>query len=134
MAQDINSVVLVGNITRDCGATEKDFVFTQGGMCIATISIASNAKRKQGEQWIDDVSYFEVKVFGKTAENLKPYLVKGQKVAVSGKLKQERWKDKNGNNASKIVVNADSIQLIGGKKDADSLTPAQGEYPEDITF
>ena len=118
MANDLNVVCIVGNLVRNCGANERDFVYTQNGMCIATISIASNRSRKQADgQYVDEVSYFDVKLYGKTAENLKPYLLKGQKVAVDGVLKQERWKDKNGNAASRIIINANSVQLIGGKRE-----------------
>lgn len=119
--QDINSVVVVGNLTRDCGTDPygRDFAYTQGGLAIATVSIASNRSRKQGDgSWADEVSYFDVKIFGKTAENLKPYLTKGQKVCVEGVLKQERWQDsKTGGNMSKVVILANQIQLVGGKRE-----------------
>lgn len=119
--QDINSVVIVGNLTRDCGTDPygRDFAYTQGGLAIATISIASNRSRKQGDgSWADEVSYFDVKLFGKTAENLKPYLTKGQKVCVEGVLKQERWQDaKTGGNMSKVVIVANQVQLVGGRRE-----------------
>lgn len=118
MANDINRVTLVGNLVRDCGANERDFGYTQGGLCIASIDIASNsAKKQQDGTWGSEVSYFTIHIFGKTAENLKPYLKKGQKVGIDGRLKQERWQDKNGNNQSKIVILADNIQLLGGKNE-----------------
>lgn len=118
MANDLNVVCVVGNLVRNCGANERDFVYTQNGMCIATISIASNRSRKQADgQYVDEVSYFDVKLYGKMAENLKPYLLKGQKVAVEGVLKQDRWKDKSGNTASRIIINANSVQLIGSKRE-----------------
>ena len=119
--QDINSVVIVGNLTRDCGTDPygRDFAYTQGGLAIATVSIASNRSRRQGDgSWADEVSYFDVKIFGKTAENLKPYLTKGQKVCVEGVLKQERWQDaKTGGNMSKVVIVANQVQLVGGRRD-----------------
>ena len=118
MANDLNVVCVVGNLVRNCGANERDFVYTQNGMCIATISIASNRSRKQADgQYVDEVSYFDVKLYGKMAENLKPFLLKGQKVAVEGVLKQDRWKDKSGNTASRIIINANSVQLIGSKRE-----------------
>ena len=127
MAQDINSVVLVGNLVRDLGSAPngKDFGYTQSGVAIATISIASNRSRKQSDgSYMDEVSYFDIHLYGKTAENLKPYLVKGQKIAVEGVLKQERWQDKQtGNNMSKIVINANSVQLLGGKREDNGFNP-----------
>lgn len=117
MANELNVVCIVGNLTRDCGSSEFDFGYTQSGMCIATVSIASNRMRKVNAEYVDEVSYFDIHIYGKTAENLKPYLKKGQKIAVEGVLKQERWTDKNtGRQASKIVINANSVQLLGGAK------------------
>lgn len=128
MANNLNSVNIIGNLTKDCGANERDFGYTQGGLAIATINIAVNSGKKNADgTWGSEVSYFEVKIFGKTAENLKPYLTKGSKVAINGKLKQDRWQDKNtGNNMSKVYIIANEIELCGGKKDSVST---QEEVP-----
>lgn len=123
MANDLNHVTIIGNIVRTCGEDGKSFGYTQSGICIATISIASNRSRKQGTNYVDDVSYFEVNIWGKTAENLKQYLTKGTKIAVDGILKQERWTDQQGNNKSKVVINAMSIQLLGNRNNQDSQSP-----------
>ena len=138
---DINSVVLIGNLTRDCGSQERDFSFNANGTAVANISIACNRSRKQGEEYVTDVSYFNVTIFGKTAENLKPYLKKGQKVGISGYLKQDRWTDKNGNNQSSVKVVAETVELCGGKKEGNTVqtqsVPAQSEstgFVEDIPY
>lgn len=113
---DINSLIIVGRLTRDCGSDPngRDFTYTQGGMCIARVSIAVNRSQKQNGQWVDVASYFDVTIFGKTAENLKPYFVKGRQIVVSGHLQQDRWTDQNGQNKSKISIIADDVQLAGG--------------------
>lgn len=110
-----NVVVLKGNITRDLD--ENSFGYTNNGTARANIAIAVNRSRKQGDEWIDDVSYFDITVWGKTAENLKPYFVKGATVLVNGYLKQDRW-EKDGQKYSRVTVIANSIELCGGKKDA----------------
>ena len=107
MANDLNQVVLIGNCVRDV-----EISYTQGGMCIGKLSLASNRSVKRNNQWESEVSYFDVTIFGKTAENLQPYLLKGQKVAVSGILKQDRW-EKDGHKFSKIGIIANIVQLIG---------------------
>lgn len=113
---DINNLVIVGRLTRDCGSDPngRDFTYTQGGMCIARVSIAVNRSQKQNGQWVDVASYFDVTIFGKTAENLKPYFVKGRQIVICGHLTQERWTDQNGQNKSKISIVADDVQLAGG--------------------
>jgi single-strand DNA-binding protein len=117
--QDLNSFNVIGRLTRDVGSDPngRDYGYLQNGTCKAEISIANNRSKKQGEQWVDDVSYFTVTIFGKMAENLKPYLTKGTQVCVSAHLHQDRWTDKEGKNQSRISIIADSVQLIGGKKE-----------------
>lgn len=109
---DINHVILIGNLTRDVG---DGYSVLSNGQAKASISIAVNRSKKSGDQWVDETSYFDITVWGKTAENLRPYFVKGQKIAVEGYLKQDRW-EKDGQKFSKVSVVANSVQLLGGKK------------------
>jgi len=117
MANDLNKVVIVGRLTRDCGSDPngKDFQHTQGGTCIARISIAVNRTQKQGDQWVDVASFFNVTIFGKIAENLKPYLTKGKQIVVDGHLQQDKWTDQQGANHSSVSIIADNVQLVGGQ-------------------
>ncbi|MBQ6057230.1 MAG: single-stranded DNA-binding protein [Treponema sp.] len=126
---DLNHVVLIGRLTRDLGSDERDFGYLPNGQARANVSIAVNRSKKQGDEWIDEVSYFEVAIFGKTAENLKPYLLKGKQIAVDGHLKQDRWKDQQGNNKSKISIVAENVQLLDGKGE-DTTQNAGGNYQQ----
>ncbi len=118
MATDLNKVILIGRLTRDLGSNEYDFAYLSNGTAKAVVSIAVNRSVRRGEEWVNDVSYFDVTIWGKTAENLKPYLMKGKQIAVEGYLKQDRW-EKEGQRFSKITVIAESVQLLGGKSESD---------------
>ena len=83
---DINRVIEIGRLTRDAEVS-----YTPGGMAIAKFSIAVNRRVKSGDGWIDEANYFDVQLFGKQAESLKPFLTKGKQVGIDGYLKQERW-------------------------------------------
>src|SRR5574344_1371022 len=110
---DINKVSLVGRLTKDMG----DLRYTQEQMARGEISIAVNRSKKVNDQWQDEASFFCCTVYGKTAENLKKYLVKGQQVVIDGSLKQDRW-EKDGQKFSKVSIQVSNIQLIGsGKKE-----------------
>lgn len=122
MAQDINDVTLIGRLTRDLGSDERSFGYTQSGVARASIDIAVNRSKKQGDQWIEEVSYFTVLLWGKNAENLKPYLTKGKQICVRGFLKQERW-EKDGQKQSRVVIVSEQCQLLGGKSDSDNSAP-----------
>ena len=118
---DTNHVVLVGRLTKDLGTDERSFGYVANGQARANISIAVNRSKKNGDQWIDEVNYFDVTIWGKTAENLKPYLTKGKQIVVEGYLKQDRW-EKDGQKFSKVTVVANNVQLIGGKADGGQVS------------
>ena len=110
---DLNHIVLIGRLTKDCGADERSFSFVGNGNAKAVISLAVNRSVKKGDNWEDEVSYFDVTIWGKMAENLKPKLVKGKQICVEGYLKQDRW-EKDGQKKSRININAEKVQLLGG--------------------
>ena len=125
---DLNHVIEIGRLTRDI--SERDFAYTTGGTARLNLSIAVNRSEKRNGAWQDKVSYFDVTVWGKTAENIKPYLHKGKQIAVDGYLDQQRW-EKDGQKFSKVVIIADSVQLLGGNDNQQSATQAQqpaGDY------
>ena len=140
---DLNHVIEIGRLTRDI--SERDFGYTTGGTARLNLSIAVNRSVKKNGAWTDSVSYFDVTVWGKIAENIKACLYKGKRIAVDGYLDQQRW-EKDGVKYSKVVIIADSVQLLGGNDNQQSAPQAQqpaGEYqsagsgddsPEDIPF
>lgn len=111
---DINKTVLVGRLTRDI-----EIQYTNSGAAVGNLAIAVNRSRKQADQWVDEASFFDVKIYGKMAESLRPYLTKGKQIAVDGFLKQERWQ-KDGQNFSRVTVGVENVQLLGGNSDNDS--------------
>lgn len=123
MAHDINHVILVGRLTRDVAG--KDFAYLPSGVACATASIAVNRSRKSGESWVDEVSYFDITIWGKTAESLRPYLLKGKLIGVQGSLRQDRW-EKDGQRFSRIHVVAENVQLLGGNPGASSAGSSSG--------
>lgn len=121
---DLNHVVLIGRITQDVGADERSFGYTNNGQARANISIAVNRSKKNGDQWVDDVSYFNIALWGKTAENLKQYLTKGKQICVEGHLHQDRW-EKDGQKQSRISISADTVQLLGGNNNNEGGVPSK---------
>lgn len=115
---DVNHVVLIGRLTRD-----SELKYNSGGMAFGKFSIAVNKRRKQGEQWVEEANFFDINLFGKTAEALNQFLVKGKLVAVEGELHQNRW-EKDGQSHSKVEINANNVQLLGGGQGAQQGAPA----------
>ena len=113
---DLNHVTLIGRLTQDLGSDERSFGYVGNGQARANVSIAVNRSKKNGDQWIEEVNYFNITIWGKTAENLKPYLTKGKQICVEGHLKQDRW-EKDGQKQSRVTIVADNVQLLGGRGD-----------------
>lgn len=114
---DLNHVVVIGRLTKSLD--DSNFGYLQSGTARANISLAVNRSRKDGEQWVDDVSFLDVTIWGKTAENLKPYLQKGKQIAIDGYLKQDRW-EKDGQKFSKVYIVANSVQLINNTSNSEN--------------
>lgn len=105
-----NRVMLMGNLTRDI-----ELRYLPSGMAVAEFSIAVNEKRKASDgQWVEDVSFFEITLFGRTAEVASEYLSKGSPIFVEGRLKQDTW-EKDGQKRSKVKVIGERMQMIGGR-------------------
>lgn len=104
--------VFVGRLVRDA-----ELKYTNSGIAVCKFTLATNAKRKQGDQWVDEASYWVVDLWGKPGESVCQYLTKGKVVAVEGTLRQEKY-ESNGQERMKVVVNANSVNLI-------SQNPAQ---------
>lgn len=114
MANDTNIVVLVGRLTR-----ESELRFTSGGTAVSRFSIAVNRMKRSGDQREEEVSFFDITVWGKQAEVLNPYLAKGRQICVNGELRQSRW-EQDGQSRSRIEVVANNIQLLGGSSGSGS--------------
>ncbi len=104
---DINVIVLIGRLTRD-----SELKYTPSGLPICRFSIAVNRSKKQDDQWVDEPHYFDIEFYGKSAEGLSKYLLKGRQVAVHGELRQDRW-EKDGQQRSKVVIVAATIRPLG---------------------
>lgn len=116
----INKVMVTGNLTRD-----SELRTTQSGMPVLNLGVAVNERRKnqQTGQWEDHPVFVDCTMFGTRAEKIAPYLVKGTKVAVEGRLRYSSWEDRaSGQRRSKLDVTVDDIEFMSSNR------PRQGEY------
>ncbi|KAA1259041.1 Single-stranded DNA-binding protein [Rubripirellula obstinata] len=104
-----NRVIVVGNLTRDI-----ELRYTPGGTAVADIAIAVNERRKSASgEWVEEVTFIDVTMWGRTAEVASEYLGKGSPILVEGRLKQERW-ESEGKKRSKLKVVCDRMQMLSG--------------------
>lgn len=126
---DINHVVLVGRLTRDAELKSLD-----SGTVVGRLSIAVNYRKKSGDGYTDAVSFFDAEVWGKLAESLKQYLVKGKQIGIAGELRQEVW-SKDGEKRSRVKIVVSDLQLLGSKAESGNKQEYKS-YPDtdDIPF
>ena len=107
MASDLNNVMLIGRLTKD-----PELKYSTSGMAVVEFSIANNYYMSNKSS--NEVNYFDVVAFGKTAETVSKYLTKGKQIAITGTLRQDRWQDKDTNTArSKVRIIMQSMQMLG---------------------
>ena len=104
---DINHVVLVGRLTRNA-----ELKYTNNGSAVCKFGLAINQRRKKDDQWVDEAHFFDIALWGKTAESLNQYLVKGKQVGIEGQLRQNRW-EQDGQARSKVEIFATNVMLLG---------------------
>lgn len=124
MSNDYNKVTLIGRLTRDV-----DLKYTTTGTAIAAVSLASNRSVKKQDNWEKEFSYFDANIYGRMAENLKPYLIKGKMILISGRLKQDRW-EKDGQKFSRIKIEVEEVQLLGGNSSENPNNSNEREQPQ----
>ena len=102
----LNSVLIEGNLVRDPEKKE-----LENGAKLCTFAVASNRFFRQDNEKKSEVSFFDVEVWNKTAEICLKTLSKGRGVRVVGRLKQDRWADKEGHNHSKVKVVGENVEF-----------------------
>ena len=124
-----NRVILLGNVTRDI-----ELKYLQSGTAVTEMGMAVNDRRKnqQTGEWIDEVTYVDVTLWGRTAEIAGEYLTKGSPVFIEGRLKLDTW-EKDGKKNYKLRVVGERLQLIGGRQGSGGSggrSAAQQSYDE----
>ena len=112
MASSFNRVILMGTLTRD-----PELRYTPSGTAVTEVGLAMNEKRKAPNgEWVEDTTYANVTLWGRTAEVACEYSKKGSGLFVEGRLKLDQWQDKEGQKRSQLKVVGERIQLLCGGK------------------
>ena len=122
MARGINKVILVGNLGND-----PEVKYTQGGMAITKVSLATSSVRKDkdGNQQ-EKTEWHRVTFFGKLGEIAGEYLKKGSQVYVEGRITYSETTGDDGQKKYFTDIVADELQMLGGKGESGE----RGERPQ----
>jgi single-strand DNA-binding protein len=118
----VNKVILVGNLGRDA-----ELRYTPGGAPVATLNLATTEVwNDKGGQKQEKTEWHRIVLWGKSAESLNEYLVKGKQIYVEGRLQTRQWDDKDGNKRYTTEIRGDRVVLLGSAGGGGgSRTPAR---------
>ncbi|MHB1570193.1 MAG: single-stranded DNA-binding protein [Solirubrobacteraceae bacterium] len=105
---NINRVVLTGNLTRD-----PDLRALPGGASVTNLRIACNISRKRDGEWVSQPNFFNVTVWGARGESCARHLGKGSRVAVDGRLEWREWETQDAGKRQAVEIVADSVEFLG---------------------
>ena len=146
MAGSINTVVLVGNLTRD---PELKAMPSGTSVCSLRVAVNDRVKDPTTGEWTEKPNYLNVDVFGTMGENCAQYLSRGRQVAIEGRLRWREWQTQDGQKREAVSVVANNVQFIGPREpaagggdfagrqaggapfDKTGLTPADSDFQED---
>lgn len=125
-----NVITIVGTCTRD-----PELRYLANGTAVANLSVALNERYqdKQTKEWVEgDPSFFDVTCWAQLGENVSASVLKGQRVVVTGKMKQRKWQDKTtGENRYGWNLIADEVapSLRWARATVESTERTKTEYP-----
>jgi len=110
MARGVNKVILVGNLGND-----PETKYTQGGMAVTTLSLATTSVRKDRDGNTQErTEWHRVKLFGKLGEIAGEYLKKGRQVYIEGSIRYDKFTGQDGVEKYFTDIVADEMQMLGG--------------------
>jgi len=116
MAKGVNKVFLLGNVGKD-----PEIRSTAGGMTVASFSLATADRKKEGTGWVDTTEWHNIVCFQRTAEIVRDYVKKGSQILVEGKITNRSWDDKeSGQKRYKTEILVNELTLLGGKSGGES--------------
>ena len=121
MANDLNRCEFIGRLGRD---PETRFMPNGDAVCNFSIAVGWKSKDKEGTEWV------RINAYKQLAEICGKYLTKGSQVYVSGRMATRKWTDKDGQERYSTEINADQMQMLGGKQEGEQSRPAESKRPE----
>ena len=113
---NFNLVVMEGRLVND-----PDLRYIQNGTALCSFSVANNYSYYKGDELQKEVSFIEVTVWSKLAEQCGEFLKKGRRVIINGRLKQNRWQDDKGATRSKIGLICNHVRFLDRPETEKSL-------------
>lgn len=121
---NLNAVTLVGRVGGD-----PDIKYFESGSVVCNLTLAVNRRSRNADQ----PDWFNLEIWGKTAEVAANYVRKGSLIGITGSLKFETWKDRStGATRTKPVIRVDRLELLGSRRDNETAAMGSNGYNDEF--
>ena len=119
----VNKVILIGNLGAD-----PEIRYTQNGAAVSNFRMATTEKFKQDDEWQERTEWHRVCAFGRLAEIMAEYLVKGSRVYIEGKIQTRKWEDRDGNTRYTTEIIAREMKMLSRVESGNQGPPPEEEH------
>lgn len=121
----LNKVLMMGNLTRD---PQLSYLPSQLSVCDFGLAVNRKFKKQDGSTG-DDTCFVDCQIFGKRADVIQKYFKKGDAIFIEGRLHFSQWQDKEGNKKSKLRIQVENFEFVGGKKHEEGSSEPETQEP-----
>ena len=122
MARGINKAILVGNLGND-----PDTKYTQSGMAVTRISLATTSSRKDREGNVQErTDWHRVVFFGRLGEIAAEYLRKGSQIYIEGEIRYDKYTGQDGIEKYSTDIIANEMQMLGSRGESSGMSSERG--------
>ena len=130
MARGVNKVILIGNVGQD-----PETRYMPSGKAVTNLRVATSEswKDKQTGEQREQTEWHTVVMYDRLAKIAAEYLKKGSQVYIEGKLRTRKWQDKEGRDRYTTEINANEMQMLGGRPGGAGGTGGGGDFSRSDT-
>ena len=121
----VNKVILVGNLGAD---PETRYMPNGDAICNVRLATADRIRDKTSGEYKENTEWHRVVFFGKLAEVASQYLKKGRQIYVEGRIRTNKWQDKEGQERYTTEIIANEMKMLGTREGMGSPATGEAEY------
>lgn len=110
---NLNKVMLIGNAGKDA---ELRYMATGTPQCKFSLAVNSNRRNQTTNEWETTTEWFNILIWGDTAERVSQYITKGKQLYIEGRLQTRSWDGDDGQKHYMTEVVAQTVQLLGSRE------------------
>jgi single-strand DNA-binding protein len=126
----VNKVILVGNLGAD---PETRYLPSGDAVCNIRIATTDRIRDKASGEYKESTEWHRIVFFGKLAETASQYLKKGRQIYVEGRIRTNKWQDKDGNERYTTEIIGNEMKMLGSREGMGSPASGEDRYGDGIS-